>query len=71
MAVLQGQPEPPNGGRPALKAAPDLERLLNAQLGGLGRRVGRGAQGELEALLAELEEAAPHLSKTYLARHLR
>lgn len=70
VAALQGQPDPAPA-PPALKPGPELDKLLNCQLAGLGRRLGRASQRDVEAQLAELEAAAPGLPKTYLARHLR
>ena len=70
VAVLQGQAEP-QPSQPSLKPAADLQRFLNSQLASLGQRVGRAPQADIERPLAELEAAAPHLAKTYLARHLR
>lgn len=69
VAALEGA-EPPAGAAPALRAAPELERFLNAQLAGAGARAGRAPQAQLEEPLAELEAAVPGLAKTHLARHL-
>lgn len=70
VAALEGAPAPEGAAPPALRAAPDLDRFLNAQLAGAGARAGRAPQAQLEAPLAELEAAVPGLAKTHLARHL-
>lgn len=70
VAALQGEPERVVA-PPALKPTPDLGKLLNCQLAGLGSRLGRAAQRDIETPLAELEALAPDLPMTHLARHLR